>query len=342
MSAAPVAIFDPEGTLREVPYEQMTDAVKAGGVPAVQMKGPDGQIRHVPANKIQDASKDGGEMVPFEQQEVKHPGFWHSLVSDLAGMATPGPGGGMSSPYPGVTPESGQLAWKTAMESAESERQAGYSKPYMAAAGVAQGLGVNVPGMEQSAAAGDVAGVAGHAATVPAVLAITKGISKAVPMVKGAAKAGTSYFSGEGIQNDLKGSVKSVAQGIMQESTAQPPPNTPEAQAWHREAMEQAKAKLPNATLSEQLQEAAKIQKAGPTAPDLSGSIRKNCAEAGDAVYAKSKSVYAKIDAATDGKFQSTTNAMKNIDKKLAEVHGINPDQEGNLFEHGSQVEATK
>jgi len=51
MSAAPVAIFDPEGTLREVPYEQMTDAVKAGGVPAVQMKGPDGQMLQKLAGK---------------------------------------------------------------------------------------------------------------------------------------------------------------------------------------------------------------------------------------------------------------------------------------------------
>jgi hypothetical protein len=347
MSANPVPIFDPEGTLRDVPYEQMTDAVKAGGVPAVQMKGPDGQIRHVPANQIKEAAAAGGQMIPFEQQEVQHPGFWASLGGDLKDMAKGGLeiAGAMGKGPQGLSDVLGPHIAST-IQNAPSEYRArkekGYSLPYRAAAPVAEAVGVNVPGMEQSAQEGDVAGVAGHAAAVPAAMAMTAGAAKALPAVAEGVGVAKSYFTGEAIQTDLKGSVKGLAQKVVLENTGQPPPNTPEATAWHQEALAQAKAKLPNASMSEQLQEAGKIQKVGPPAKELSPSIRKNFEEAGDTVYAKSKAIYSQIDAATDGKFQSTTTAMKNIDKKLADVHGVNPDQEGALLEQRGQLETAQ
>src|SRR6185312_9614620 len=180
-----VPVFSPDGSLGDIPAERLADAVKAGFKPGVTMKAQDGSTGVVPADRVPDATKGGLSIVPLQQQETQHPGFWHTVYSDLAGMVPKPSEGGVPSPYPGVTPEVGQANWKNATAQAQSEQAAGYSKPYMAAAGVAQGLGVNVPGMEQSAAEGDQAGVLGHAAAVPALMAGAE-LLKAAP---GAAKS---------------------------------------------------------------------------------------------------------------------------------------------------------
>lgn len=85
MSTQPIPVFDPQGVLRDVPEDQLQAAVKAGGMPAVRFqtpeKNPDGspKIRYVPANRTQEAVQAGGKLLPFEQQDVKHPGFWLTL-----------------------------------------------------------------------------------------------------------------------------------------------------------------------------------------------------------------------------------------------------------------------
>lgn len=64
----------------------------------------------------------------------------------------------------------------------EEQKQAGYSLPYRVISPIAEhGLGVNVRGMEESAREGDRGGVIGHAAAVPAAMAITEGVTRGAP-----------------------------------------------------------------------------------------------------------------------------------------------------------------
>jgi len=181
---ATVPIFDPQGNLRDVPYAQMKSAVNAGGKPAVRFKDPKGDVRFVPADRTADAVKSGGTLLPIEDQDIKHPGFWHTVAEDFVGAAhaiAPGPtaladaaiGGSfkdsaknlLQTIAPGL--RTGELAAQTPQQDA-ARKAAGYSLPYRAAAPIAQAAGANVPGMEQSAAAGDVGGVAGHVAAAEA------------------------------------------------------------------------------------------------------------------------------------------------------------------------------
>ena len=189
MSTAP--IFAPDGSLGDIPSGQLAAAVKAGAKPGVNIIAPDGSKGVVPADRYVDAAKAGAKIAPFEEQDVKHPGFWHALLSDAQGMAKGAletgsavVNAGMGNPTAAV-PLMSQIA-QNVSESPEAwkeRRKAGYSLPYRVAAPVGSALGVNVPGMEQSAAEGDVAGVAGHAVAVPAAMAATAGVAHAAPAI---------------------------------------------------------------------------------------------------------------------------------------------------------------
>jgi hypothetical protein len=224
MSAHVIPIFDPQGTLRDVPEEQLAAAVKAGGTPAVKFQAPDKSIRFVPASRTHEAVAAGGTLVPFEQQDVKHPGFWNSLYGDLKGMATAAPAAlrVFSSDPRDLAQSMGERGQQAAalVANSEKEKAAGYSPTYRAAAIPAQMIGVNVPGMENSAAEGDIGGVAGHAAAVPTAAALTEGasrgagmvadvardaISSAKPTLQTAGKAATAF--GTSLDPDLVGIV---------------------------------------------------------------------------------------------------------------------------------------
>jgi hypothetical protein len=100
-----------------------------------------------------------------------------TAYSDLKGLLHPSG----QNPYPGgqlnyVPPEkrtNGEMfnisdpkrdAAIQAVQQDDARKAAGYNVPYRVLAPVAQSAGLNVPGMEQSAAEGDTAGVLGHAA----------------------------------------------------------------------------------------------------------------------------------------------------------------------------------
>jgi hypothetical protein len=179
MSAQPVPIFDPQGVLRDVPYEQMPAAVKAGGMPAVKFMAPDKSIRFVPANKTQDAYKAGGTVLPFEDQEVKHPGFWATLLDDAKGMAS-GTYHALADPDLLADPSVPDSVKNALVERQQTDAAAkiagrkaqGYGSLYSEVSAPAnEMLGVNVSGMEQSAKEGDSGGVMGHAAAVPIAMA---------------------------------------------------------------------------------------------------------------------------------------------------------------------------
>lgn len=187
MSSVPV--FAPDGSLGDIPYERLHEAIAAGAKPAVTMKAPDGSTGLVPADKMQDAVKAGGTIVPMKEQEAQHPGFWSTLGEDLKAIFTPQ---GVS-PYPGMDLEAKQNLAQQSVADAARRKEAGYSLPYRAAAPLAQSVGVPVSGMEQSARQGDVGGVLGHAtaAAAPVVAGETiKGIGEAViPKIRAKASA---------------------------------------------------------------------------------------------------------------------------------------------------------
>lgn len=185
-------MIDPQGAVRDVPYDQMKTAIANGGKVGVLVRPPDGSSpRYVPTDQVPAAVQHGGTVLPYEQQEVQHPGFWHSLYSDLAGMAKSAPDAAFNAvPGSSLVPDSvrekiGVGQQPNVLDQAQqmaqhyqAQKAAGYSLPYRLASPAAEAVGANVRGMEQSAQQGDVAGVAGHAATVPAVMAASAGATE--------------------------------------------------------------------------------------------------------------------------------------------------------------------
>lgn len=195
-----VPIFAPDGTLGDVPYEQFHAAIAAGAKPGVTIKAPDGSLGVVPADRTQDAVKAGGQLVPFEEQETQHPGFWHAVASNIAAL----PGVISNAVSLGSTPIPGHAGFDplpaenaAALARADTARKArGEGLPERAGSAIATMAGTNVPGMERSAAEGDVGGVLGHAvsgmamAAAPLLAEGALGVGeKALPPLARAAKA---------------------------------------------------------------------------------------------------------------------------------------------------------
>lgn len=184
-----VPMIAPDGTPGDIPYESMKDAQGKGFKPAVIMKSKEGKLGYIPADRVQEASKGGLQIVPFEQQEIQHPGVWRAIFSDIAsipgGMAR---GAALLAPpamVPGMTPqysdEQKQLLPQTVAQD-QLRKTEGHGLPYRAGAQIA-GIATNVPGMEQSAREGDVGGVYGHAASGPIVTAATMLGAKVMPRI---------------------------------------------------------------------------------------------------------------------------------------------------------------
>jgi hypothetical protein len=169
MSTSPtVPIFDPLGTLRDIPYEQMHEAVGAGGTIGHRVQAPDGKIRIVAANRLQEAAKASGSVLPLETPQPEQPSALSTLWSDVKNFARYPSG---VSPYPGMDLDAKQAIAQGSAERTEQRRQAGYGGGYRAMAPIGESIGVNVPGMEESARQGDEGGVLGHAAAVPTAMA---------------------------------------------------------------------------------------------------------------------------------------------------------------------------
>jgi outer membrane lipoprotein SlyB len=96
----------------------------------------------------------------------------NSFLGDLKGYLSPT----VTSPYPGMEMEAKQAIAQQSAAQDQSRKEAGYSKPYRALAPIAEGLGVNASGMEESARQGDVGGVLGHAAAPLAVMGATRAV----------------------------------------------------------------------------------------------------------------------------------------------------------------------
>lgn len=211
-----VTIFDPQGNKGEVPFEHLQAAIKLGAKPSVTIKSPDGKVGDIPADRLPDAAKAGATVVPLEQQETQHPGFWAKAADLMGGLLHPS---GFS-PYPGMDQEAKSQAATQSAQLNESEKAAGYSGPYRALVPAARAVGVDVPGMEQSAKEGDMGGVAAGAVVPLATLTAAEGVAHGGPAAADAAKP---YFD----------AVKRTVENVTPKQAAQVVGGTSGAVAGH-------------------------------------------------------------------------------------------------------------
>jgi len=204
-----VPIFAPDGSIGDIPSEQLASAVKGGAKPGIHITAPDGSPGVVPADRLQDAVKAGARIIPIEDQPVQHPGFWASMGADLGGMAK-GLWHGATDP---LTDTHEDLVRKLHEEQASDaaannspERKAHGSLYRNVTVPLAEVVGVNVPGMEQSAAEGDVAGVYGHAAAPIAAAAVAKGVEGTA----GALSEAADTAAGQGVKAGVKAAAKKL------------------------------------------------------------------------------------------------------------------------------------
>lgn len=217
-----VPMYAPDGTLGDVPWDKMSDALRAGGHMGVHMKAPDGTEGIVPAERLQDAVKQGGQVVPYDIRDIPKDkkGTWDTFADDVKSVFS----GLFSSNEGDTTAKMSRVRayqTQTAQENAElaarhaSEKAAGYGVAYRTAADIAEASGTNVTGMEEAAKQGNEDAVIGHMLAGQALAAsplATEGVlkvAKAVPKVGPA--IGTALRTETGT---LKPSVRAVARGV--------------------------------------------------------------------------------------------------------------------------------
>ena len=197
-----VPVFDQQGNRGWIPEERLPEAVRSGDViPGVRVVDQNGNQGTIPSNRMTEALQSGELKIQrFEDQPIKHPGFWKSLWDDVsqypgamlktAGAALTPPGGTL---VPGQLPRYDNPIAESLAQTAsnyQARTQAGNTLPYRVGAAIAETAGTNVTGMEQEATAGNPAGVAGHASAVPLSILMTEGAAKyGPPATRGIIKA---------------------------------------------------------------------------------------------------------------------------------------------------------
>jgi hypothetical protein len=86
-----VQVYSPDGTLGDIPYDKLHDALSAGAVPASKIKAPDGTVGYVPASRRAEALAAGGQAVPLDLNDADggKPGFWqraHQFFQNPSGQ----------------------------------------------------------------------------------------------------------------------------------------------------------------------------------------------------------------------------------------------------------------
>lgn len=208
---ATVPVFAPDGTLGDIPQGQLAAAVAKGFKPGVNMLSTDGQKGVVPADRYVDAVKAGNKIVPFEDQDIKHPGFWSALVDDIKSIPK-----SLTAPDPIADPRvSDEGKWAAAQkqfsdaDALEAQRKAeGHGLPYRVAASGLEMGGINVSGAEQSAREGDPGGVVGHLSSTPVLAAALHGVTEGAPVAAKLgvdATKGAARFASDAIDPDITG-----------------------------------------------------------------------------------------------------------------------------------------
>lgn len=193
-------MFAPDGTLGDIPAEKLMAAKAAGFKQGVTMKTADGKLGVIPADRVPAAAKSGLQIVPLQEQETQHAGFWASLGSDIKDMmkgAATAAATVLSSDPNDIAYRMNQQAQTAKQMSAndDARKAEGRGIPYRVGAAANEALGVNVKGEEQSAKEGDAMGVLGHASAVPVTMAATAGAAKGARVTSAAVKQVASQIS---------------------------------------------------------------------------------------------------------------------------------------------------
>lgn len=218
---ATVPIFDPQGKVRDIPYEQMHDAISRGGKMGVYVADPSGTQRIVPADRVNEAVSKGGKVIPYNiDAGHQSEGFWKTYGKDIAG-AVGGIAQTLASDPTGITAQGVGIGANVAANDI-ARQQRGSGKLYRATAALAQiATPANVVGMEEAADKGDTSGVLAHAAAgetmAAAPLLGEAGLKGAKAASKGV-KAGVS-----GIKDAYATRATSAARATMPEVANLPP-----------------------------------------------------------------------------------------------------------------------
>ncbi len=216
-----VPVFAPDGSLGDVPYERLHEALAAGGKIGVNIQAPDGSHGVVPADRYQDAVKAGAKVTPLGAEKVDEgkPGFWSTLGSDLKDVAANLPGAIRQ----GLAPiTGGQVDLKgpaAAVAADEQRQQQGRGPLYRAGALAATMAGANVPGMEQAAEQGNSGAVLGHAAAgiAPYAAGAAAGAARDVlgPKVEAAAQSKAAEMYQSALKPSTRLSPTKVANAVQ-------------------------------------------------------------------------------------------------------------------------------
>jgi len=164
-----------------------------GGFSQQDLQDLDEIAKRLPANDPRVPRIRGAITGQQSQPAPEKPGLLKSLSSDLLGMIPTTPkeyGRSLLRVVPGANSLMDALETPQRVEHYQEQKKEGYGLGYRALTPVAEGVGVNVRGMEDSAKQGDEAGVYGHALAVPTAMAIGAGVAKGAPAIRsGAASA---------------------------------------------------------------------------------------------------------------------------------------------------------
>ena len=141
MSTAP--IFAPDGTVRQIPQENLQDALSAGGKRATLMTDPTGTLRYIPEDQVPQAMQSGGKL-------YQDPNAPPNTLGDMADVALQGLKGIAQISAPGIA---ASLINKTAPGLAAKLQQVPYIGPLMQQAAPLK----QIPGMATVAMASPLA-----------------------------------------------------------------------------------------------------------------------------------------------------------------------------------------
>src|SRR5262249_44202153 len=140
-----VQVFAPDGTLGDIPYDRLHDAIGAGAKLATKIKAPDGTMGYVPADQRAAALKAGGTSMPFDLSDAdgEKPGFWSHVGQSIKSMGQ-GPESLSDAVKQGLAASTGAAPMiYGAGKEYLAARQRGHNIPYSAAAGLSTAVGVS-------------------------------------------------------------------------------------------------------------------------------------------------------------------------------------------------------
>jgi len=267
-----VQVFAPDGTLGDIPYDRLHDALGQGAKIAAKVKAPDGTVGFVPGDRVPDALKAGGQRVPLDMHDADggKPGFWSqagtklkSQFPSVAGAATALAGGGGKAydlAQTAITQGPGSAAWKLAQETPGvpqameflRSRQAGNSVASSMLNATGTAVGVDPAQQEADARVGNTAGIAADAAVPAAETLLGYGAGLGTRALAGTATEALSQYKPQIVAGTEALQHPAAIPGKVLAKLAEAIPDSPAAAAAKLQAAQEAEG--------EQVVQAMKIQ----------------------------------------------------------------------------------